>query len=209
VQRGSRQELFSVGTVSYHRIVFSLELGHRYADDLEGLSEQIHTELAWVPTGVLATSVRGVLIDDYNADLPGSRQDTIDRVFKQAELDYVAFEADGAAVALELLDRAGPRVETFADGRRLRRSTRAEQSTVVVAERHRLSCPTLAATWVLARLGVEPYTSAYTGGEGDHQGIRLITVLPVRYMAVECTVRNLLEAAGYAKHAKKVSYVFY
>jgi hypothetical protein len=209
VQRGSRQELFRVGTVSYHRSVFSLEVGHRYADDLDGLAEQIHAELDWVPARVSAVAVRGVLIDDYNAELPGSRQDVIDLVSRQTELDYVAFEADGADAALELLDRAGPRVETFADGRRLRRSTRAEESTVVVAERHRLTCPTLAATWTLARLGVEPYASGFTGGEGDYQGTRLVTVLPVRFMAVECTVRNLLAAAGYAKHAKRVGYVFY
>jgi hypothetical protein len=190
--------------------VISLELGHRYADDLEGVAEQIGQELFWVPPWVNALSVRGVLVDDYNASLPGSRADAINALLDQIPLDYVAFESDGARVAMELLDRADARIETVADGRRLRRSTRAEDSSVLIAEETgRLCCPTLAATWVLARLGIEPYASAFSGGAGDFAGNKLVTVLPARYMAVECTVRNLLDAAGYAKHMKRVGYVFY
>ena len=196
-----------MGMVSYHRIVFSLEVGHRYADDTDGLDEQLQHELRWVPR--IRDRRIGVLLDDYNAELPGSRQDAIDWCLKQGELDFVAFESDGVDSARELLDRAWKRLDVSVDRHRLVRNTRAETSSVLIAEAGRLCCPTLAACWVLARLGVEPYSSGFTGGEGEFRGDRTLTVLPRKYMRVELTVMDLLDAAGYRSQAKRVSYVFY
>ena len=155
----------------------------------------------------------GVLVDDYNADLPADRAEAVEDVIRIGlrcgiEFDYVQFESDGEQVGFELLSRATEHLAVDLDGQRLRRLTRAEDSSVLVAETTRLCCPTLAATWVLARLGVEPYVSAYVGA-GPFTGERLLTVLPVRFMRVETTVVDLLNAAGYSKAAKKVGYVFY
>lgn len=186
--------------------MLSLEIGHHYADDRGGLGAQMLAEIVLVPDDTVART--GVLIDDYNAPLPVDRAEAIAFVRSQGNVDFVQFESDGRQVALTLLDRASHRLDVSLDGKRLRRQTRAEQSSVLVAEAERLCCPTLAATWVLARLGVEPYVGAYQG-VGDFTGDRVVTVLPSRYLRGEATVLDLLDAAGYRKQARKVGYVFY
>jgi hypothetical protein len=187
----------------------SLEVGHHYANDRLGLRRQLQREYALVPQLLDVEATIGVLIDDYNAELPAGRDEAIAYVSGQhADLDFVQFESDGQHVGLELLARAGRRIDVGEDGHRLRRTTRAESSSVLVAEHERLCCPTLAATWVLARLGVQPYADAYHG-VGEFQGDRVLTVLPRRYLRGEATVLDLLDAAGYAKQARRVGYVFH
>ena len=193
----------------------SIEVGHCYADELHEIDQRL--EAAWraLPRDLGASVRLGVLVDDYNATLPQplSRDDAANYVHDVAanlglQLDYVRFEADGCIAAPYLLNRANGRIELERDRQRLQRDTAGERSSIVLAEGERFCCPTLAACWALARLGVDPFPEAYTAGFGPILGRRALTVLSARYLRVEATVLDLIEAAGYRKQARRIGYVF-
>lgn len=191
----------------------SVELGHHYGDKRAGLAAQLRKELHHLPFGLRRGETHiGIFVDDYN-EAVGDRAEAVVEIGKVADgvglaLDYIQFEADGEDVAAELLERASARLAVSTSGVHLHRATAAEHSSVLVAEPDRLCCPTLAACWLLARLGVEPYVAAYHG-VGTFMGSRALAVLPACYMRIENTVLDLLVAGGYAKQVRKVGYAFY
>lgn len=82
---------------------------------------------------------------------------------------------------------------------------RVERSSTVVLARYdesgeiRYSCPLLAACWVLARLGVDPFRQAVrplirSPDSLGFVGAEVLNILPTMYLSVEATVYELLRS---------------
>lgn len=149
------------------------------------------------------------LIDDYGSDMAFMREEAAEALIwyaaqEDVHVDFVGFESDCEKEADRLLEQAGI-PEADGDGlRHFTRETKESSTTVLVRNEEYVACPTLAAVWVLARLGVPNYNVIMDlyGPDGIRMpdGFaceRLFTILPLKYMRTEATVYDLLRQTGH------------
>jgi len=116
--------------------------------------------------------------------------------------------------------RSIPEQELRSPGFESRDRCQSSARTVIVQyqeDKERNSCPLLAACWVLARFGMQPFMNALSTFESDEQrdgflGQELITILPASYLSVENIVMKLignLKTRSLRKLQHRIQYRFY
>ena len=172
--------------------------------------------------GVIDSAVCA-LVDEYNSELHVSREEAAESLIwyaaqEEVTVNFVAFESDCAIEADRLLEQAGiPEADVNGD-RHFRRVTEQSSTAVLVSADEYVACPTLAAVWMLARLGVPNFEIPLYSDEGrvdfDPEerrrfvGERLQTLLPLKYIRTESTVYELLRATPH-NITGKIGYAFY
>lgn len=85
---------------------------------------------------------------------------------------------------------------------------------VEAGKKRKYSCPLLATSWYLARLGLEPFSNVISKSLNDNKlfAKHLINILPYEYIRVESAVRDILyysKDKKYHKAKKCIRYFFY
>ena len=182
----------------------AVEFAHVYADETFGPEHLAGVFEATQQTRRLKAAGRSyslsVLIDDYNPEACTLDTDTFIASLQRhgGAPDYVVLESTLADAAESLLTTI-----TGREGRGLRRYLKS---------RGRMPCALLVAAWHLLRLGSSDLPAPPIGTISPDRpfvGRESLTVLPVRFRAVEKRATEIIEASPYWCMGSRIRHIFF
>lgn len=182
----------------------AIEFAHVYVDETFGPEHLAGVFEVSQQTRQLKAAGRSyslsVLIDDYNPEACTLDTNTFIASLQRHGVapDYVVLESTLADAAESLL-----RTITGREGRGLRRYLKS---------RGRMPCALLVAAWHLLRLGSSDFAAPPIGTtlpQRPFVGRESLTVLPVRFRAVEKRAMEIIEASPYWGMGCRISHIFF